>query len=251
LSTEHELDLSVNITQTPVSERPRERCLSRGASSLSLRECLALILGSGPPGVGCLGLAHRIATRPGEGLSATEEERAFFTSIEVSPTALMQEIPGLREANQAKLLAAFEIGRRYALFRENRQGIHTLRKNADLSDLALLKISHELRSEAREWLGFIPYYRNSELGELCVIERGVRTHVNIDPAELFARLLALRPSGFFLAHNHPSGDATPSEQDFDLTRKVASLAKQFGIRLISHWIVTSQSHPQANRLITP
>jgi DNA repair protein RadC len=99
--------------------------------------------------------------------------------------------------------------------------------------------------EKREWLGFVPYYRSTELGDLCVVERGVRTHVNIDPAELFARLLALRPLGYFLVHNHPSGNTTPSEQDFELTRRVGQLSKQLGIHQLGHWIVA----PHEERLI--
>lgn len=234
-----------SITSTPISERPRERCLERGPQALSVRECLALIIGSGPRGTGCLGLAGRILTRPGNGLPPIEEERAFFSAMEVAPTSIVQEIPGLGDANQAKLLAAFELGKRYAHFRENRQQSRKSPKNCDLAGAALKNIPPHLRSEPREWLGFIPYYRTSEMGELCVVERGVRTHVNVDPAELFARVLSLRPAAMYLVHNHPSGDTSPSEQDFDLTRRVSATSRQFGIRVLGHWIVSAQ----AERLI--
>jgi DNA repair protein RadC len=228
------------IQNTPASERPRERCLERGAQSLSLRECLALIIGSGPPRVGCLGLANLILNRPGIGFSGIEEERAFFNAMEVSANAVIQDVPGLGLANQAKLLAAFELGRRYAIFRETKQTPRKLPRNSDLGSRALQKVLPAFRNESREWLGFIPFYRNSELGDLCVVEHGVRTHVNVDPAELFARLLSLRPVGFFLVHNHPSGNTTPSDQDFDLTRRVGALSRQLGIRLLGHWIVASR-----------
>jgi len=228
------------IEQTPASERPRERCLQRGAQALSLRECLALILGSGPPGVGCLGIAHRLLNRPGDGLSAPEEERAFFVAMEGSPVALLHEVRGLGTANQAKLLAAFELGRRYALFREAKQAPRKPTSRDDWATIALGRIPPHLRGESREWLGFIPYYRSGEIGELCVVERGVRTHVNVDPGELFARVLALRPAGLFLVHNHPSGNTAPSESDFELTRDVNQIARQFAIRLLGHWIVASR-----------
>lgn len=229
------------IEVTPPSERPRERCLQRGPQALSLRECLALILGSGPPRIGCLGLANRILLRPGEGLAVGEEERAFFNAMESSPTALVHEVEGIGPAQQARLLAAFELGRRYSLFRESKQSSRRVNRASDLSTQALSRVSSELRMEAREWLGFIPYYRNSDMGELCIVEKGVRTHVNVDPGELFARLLALRPQGFFLAHNHPSGNTAPSEQDFDLTRRVNQLSSELGIRLLGHWIVSARS----------
>lgn len=230
------------IIEVPSPERPRERCLEAGPSCLSLRECLALILGSGPPGVGCLGLASQILNRPGSGLGPGEEEAAFFTALESSGSAFLKEVPGLGPAGQAKLLASFELGRRYLAFRSRansqKNSAHPT-KLADLADLALKKIPYRYRSDSQEWLGFIPIYRSREFGELCFVERGARTHVNFDPAELFARLLALRPLCFFLGHNHPSGHVPPSDQDLELTERVALLSETFGIHLLGHWVVSA------------
>lgn len=223
----------------PLPERPRERCLEKGPASLSLRECLAVILGSGPPGKGSLGLARVLLQRPGEGLASSEEERAFFTAMESSGDSHLGGIAGLGPAGKARLLATFEIGRRYSNFRQS-AAPHapsgtTLPERAHE---ALTRIPPSDRGEPREWLGFIPVYRSGLVGELCVVERGVRTHVNVDPAELFARLLSLRPQGFFLSHNHPSGNLKPSPEDYHLTRTVRELAGQLGMRLFGHWIVS-------------
>ena len=198
------MSLQTPLSDLFVSERPRERCLSQGPKCLSLRECIALILGSGPRGKGCLGLAKEVLHSPGEGLASEDEERAFFTAMEVSGTAHLKGLSGLGAAGQARILAAFELGRRYALYRERTKSQGRSRHKLDvIAKQALERINTDLRNEPQEWLGFVPLYRSGDLGELCLVERGVRTHVNIDPAELFARLLALRPSGFFLFHNHP------------------------------------------------
>jgi DNA repair protein RadC len=232
------------IEATPTDERPRERCLEKGPESLSLRECLALIIGSGPKGVGCMGLASKILSKPGEGLSQTEEERAFFNAVEVAAPGLLHGVFGLGDANRAKLLATFELARRYAIHREQvKRPRNELQTVQELSRRALSKVPVALRNDAREWLGFVPHYRSGETGDLCVVERGVRTHVNIDPGELFARVLALRPQSFYLVHNHPSGNTSPSPQDYDLTRRVQILARQLGLRLLGHWIVA----PDAER----
>jgi DNA repair protein RadC len=74
-----------------------------------------------------------------------------------------------------------------------------------------------------------------------MVEKGARTHVNLDPAELFARILALRPRGVFLFHNHPSGILTPSQEDLDLTHTIREISEKFGIQLLGHWIVSAQS----------
>lgn len=237
----------------PPTERPRERCLTIGADCLSLRECLALILGSGPPGKGCMGLASGILERIGPGIHPTEVERAFFTSMEISGFNSLKEIAGLGPAGQARILAAFELGRRYSAFRN--QSLRKLQKKRhllpELADGALEKVSHRNRSEPQEWLGFVPVHRSGDLGELCIVEKGARTHVNTDPGELFARILVFRPRGFFLFHNHPSGQMTPSIQDLDLTEKVREIALQLGIQLLGHWIVSSQSdywiHPAVRK----
>ncbi len=226
------------IESTPISERPRERCLQNGPASLSLRECLALILGSGPPGVGCLGIAENILNKPGKGLPSSEEERAFFNALEISGTGHLTEINGLGPAGQSKILAAFELGRRYALYRSDLPLQTRPPSRQDLTLQALAKISNAKRAAPQEWFGFVPMHRNGKLGELCVVEKGARTHVNLDPAELFARILALRPRGVFLFHNHPSGVLTPSQEDLDLTEHIREISEKFGILLLGHWIVT-------------
>jgi hypothetical protein len=135
------------------------------------------------------------------------------------------------------------MARRYALFRENRRSESPTAKSQSLLQVAktaLSRVPDPWRKEVQEWLGFIPCYRTGEVGQLCIVERGVRTHVNIEPVELFARILALRPQGFVLVHNHPSGDLTPSLPDQEITERVAALARPFGIRMLGHWIVTAQ-----------
>lgn len=225
----------------PLPERPRERCLEKGPTALSLRECLAVVLGSGPPGLGALGLARAVLQRSGDGFAASDEERAFFTAMESSGESHLVGIEGLGPAGQARLLAAFELGRRYACYRRQGPPVPATqwspRGLPEFAPETLSRITMRDRHEPREWLGFIPVYRSGQVGELCVVERGVRTHVNIDPAEFFARLLAVRPRGFVLAHNHPSGNLTASPEDRHLTRTIDGLARPLGIRLFGHWIV--------------
>jgi DNA repair protein RadC len=232
-------------------ELPRERCLSQGASALSLRECVALVLGTGPraPAAGAassdatggLRLARHVVERVGgRGLADPEAETAFFNRLEQSPEAPLRDLEGLGQAGQARLLAALELGRRYALHRERRQRSVPAAPRDDLPERALARIPWEWRADAREWLGFVPVRADGSPGSFCWVEKGVRTHVNTDPAALFASILALRPAGFFLFHNHPSGDLRPSEPDRELTRRVCRLAGQLGVPCLGHALVTSR-----------
>ncbi len=232
------------ISKLPLTERPRERCISQGAHCLSLRECIAVILGSGPRNLGALGVASQILDLPGIGLEPIEQERAFFTAMEVSNLTHLAEVRGLGPSGRARILAAFELGRRYSVFRQQtgtERPLPAKLRAADLRKQAVAKISMDRRTDPQERLAFVPIYKGGQVGQFCLVEKGVRTHVNIDPLELFSRLLALRPHHFILFHNHPSGDLTPSAADFELTLNVQELADKFGIRLLGHGIVSGQS----------
>ncbi len=221
-------------------ERPRERCLSRGPQCLSLRECIALILGSGPRGLGCMGVAGSFLERVAKGMSRDEEEKAYFLTLEGNFQNQFQGIKGLGVAGKAKLLATFELGRRYALYKEaSKLNQLPKKRGKHYPEMAFDRVSLELRCESKEWLGFVPLYRSGKLGEFCLIERGVRSHVNFDPVELFASVLALRPLGFFMFHNHPSGDINPSQPDFELTKRVTEVSQHLGVQFLGHGIVSS------------
>lgn len=229
----------LNAESFTSDDRPRERCLAHGPSVLTLQECLGLLLGSGPPGVGSYGLAHQLLNRAGAGLPPAEQERAFFTALESSGPAHLESVPGLGPAGQARILAAWELGRRYSHYRVRPRDLSPEgERNATSSPLeALARVSTTARFSPHEWIGFVAIYRNGELGNLCIVEKGARTHVNTEPGEFFARLLALRPLGFYLFHNHPSGRLVASPDDIQLTETLAKVAGSLGVALRGHWIV--------------
>lgn len=217
---------------------------------VSLKECLAIILAEEEPCESVLELASEIMCHTCPGLSPMDEEIAFFTKLEITGDTYLKEIPHLSENNQIKILAAFELAKKYAAYRS--QSIHTARipsiyssaKTLGIPPLAvhaLEQITGKNRTEVREWIGFVPIHRTGKLGRLCIVDQGTRTHINIDPAELFSRILSMRPRGFFLFHNHPSGILIPSEQDIHLTEKVRMISEQLGLKLLGHWIVTVES----------
>lgn len=214
-------------------ERPRERLARVSARGLSLRELVALILGTGPRGKGSLGLASDLLQAVGN------EERGLFLALE---TDLLQhsKISGLGVAQRGRLLAALELGRRYVIEREKNRVCAHLPSNLNrIERRALLHVDAEQRTETHEWLGFVPVLRNGRVGSLVIVARGGRSSVNVDPQELFLRILTVRPAAIILMHNHPSGDLEPSIQDHELTRAVADLCSAFGIALLSHWIVAA------------
>lgn len=222
------------IQYRPSSERPRERCVEYGPECLSLRECLAVLLGTGPQGKGALGLAEDLLME-----FSGEEELFFQRVIREKEDQGLAHLKGLGTAKWSRILAAFEIARRYALFclKENRET--SFSESRSCHHQALLKIPDHARADTHEWIGFVPVAMDRKVGKWVRVERGVNHRVNFDPGKFFFRLLAFNPMGFFLFHNHPSGVLIPSAEDEHLTKQIRSLAEKLGMTLLGHGIVSS------------
>lgn len=243
-----------NIQQLPEEERPRERLFNHGAQVLSLRECVALLLGSGPIHEGSLGLAARICDFASKSDQPWEAESFFFEFLDdphLKPSQLSALFKGLGIAGATRLLATMEIARRYHSLK-NKDSRHTRRvppqsKFDDsmsgpgpLAYRALRQIPERVRNASVEHLGFVPLADLEQVGNYYEIDRGMRTHVNTDPIEIFRKILLLRSPAFFLVHNHPSGNHFPSEADRRLTHHVARTSEALTLRCLGHWIVSSQ-----------
>lgn len=226
------------IEHLPFSERPRERCLTWGAESLSLRECFALILGSGPRGKGCLGLAGDILRVQGEHLPG-DEERFLYQWLAVGP-ALLDAVSGLGEAQKARLLACFEIAKRLGRLTAATTVIPETLNLTTLEAKALARVSQRERDDAQEWFGFVGVFKTGRVTELQIIARGSKDHVAIDKQKLFLKVLLSGAPGFILLHNHPSGDPNPSTQDRELTDTIAGVAADLNLTCVSHLILAHQ-----------
>lgn len=235
--------MKLKIHDIPLDERPRERCLRYGADCLSLRELIAIVLGSGPRGKGCYGLADDLIGRVGtnEILAKPEKiEEIFFKHLKDEGELPLSDLKGLGEASKARLLAVFEFARRYhSLAKTRTKGVRGLKSNGSkIRAIAESKVTSRLKASHREWLGLIPIYRPDRLGEFCIVEWGVRSHINFEARRLFSKLFALKADAFILIHNHPSGDCRASNEDHELTLKLQALARQLHTPLMDHCIVT-------------
>lgn len=166
-------------------------------------------------------------------------ETEFFLRLE---RAAHLDDSHLSASAKSKLRVAFRIAERYLAFHYRvRRRLH------QQSSVDLYEVDHQvwslvpdsLRQAPKEWLGFIPLYPNGNLGDLSVVVEGAATHVKVEPIELFARILALRPLGIYLVHNHPSGDLTPSMADQELTQHVKRACDSIGLKFFGHGIVSS------------
>lgn len=222
------------IQSIPTDERPRERCLKEGASTLSLRECLAVLIGSGPRGKGCLGVARDI-------LELFDQESDlgdnFFRNLQQNPlgNVWLDQIQGLGKAGRARLQVAFELAIRYQEFCA---GQSILGSHVQSHPLSSLPCTWRFRPE--EWIAFSAVTSNGKQSSWKFLAKGSDCQVNFSPKHLLRSLLLSHAEGFYLAHNHPNHDLSPSVEDVEMSKQLAELGASLGFHFMEHFIVTAQ-----------
>ncbi len=203
--------------------RPREKMLERGPRALAHGELLALVLGGGHRGGTALEIASRLLRVHGlAGLSGLEPPAA-------------RTIPGLGPASAARLLAAFELGRRvHASAGEERPRISRPRAAYDqVRELGRAKKEHLVGLYLDAQNGLL-HRETISIGSLNT----TRTH----PREILYPAVQHLALGFVLAHNHPSGCLEPSPEDVEFTRAVQRAGELMGIELYDHLIVAGRRY---------
>ena len=219
--TEFPSRIAFRIQDLPSDDRPRERLLASGPGALSNEELVALLLRTGSRGESALDRARRLLAAHG-GLPGL----AGITAPELAAEQ------GLGPARAAVLGAAFEIARR--LPAATLSGRDLLNEPRVVKDF----LRRAQADDTQERTGALYLNaRNRLLKNDPEIYRGTLDRAVVEPREILKRALLCRAAGFILYHNHPSGDPTPSREDREFTRRLASAAEALGVRLLDHVVV--------------
>jgi DNA repair protein RadC len=208
------------MRELPPDLRPRERMLHRGAASLSPAELVAVLLRTGAPRRSALQLATDLLCRYG----------SLDRLAGAAPAELCQT-PGVGPVKALHLLAAFELGRRLtALPPRARPAVRT---PADAAHLLMADLRHA------ETEGFWVLLLNAkhEVLDRVEVSRGGLASSPVHPREVFKAAVRRGAAGIILAHNHPSGDPTPSRADLATTERLRRAAGLMGIPIIDHIII--------------
>lgn len=210
----------MSITDWPAGERPREKLLQRGASSLSDAELLAIFLRTGVIGKSAVDLARELLTRFGS-----------LTRLFAAHEAEFCEIHGMGQAKYVQLQAVLEMSRR-ALQEEMRNG------NALNSPVAVRDYL-QLLLRGREQEVFLVIFLDAQHRVILAEEmfHGTLTQTSVYPREVVKRALALNAAAVIFAHNHPSGVAEPSQSDRMLTDALKQALSLVDVRVLDHFIV--------------
>jgi DNA repair protein RadC len=208
------------ITDWPLQERPRERLLALGASSLADAELLAILLRTGVKGKSAVDVARQLLGRFGSVSALLEAGRESLA-----------DTPGLGTAKLAQLQAALELARR-ALKEElsTRDALSSPRAVRDYLRLALA---------GREQEVFVVMLLDAQHRVISSEElfRGTLTQTSVYPREVVKCALKHNAAAVIFAHNHPSGVAEPSHADEILTRSLKAALALVDIQVLDHFIV--------------
>ncbi|HNA62369.1 MAG TPA: DNA repair protein RadC [Rhabdochlamydiaceae bacterium] len=211
----------MSLHNIPVHERPRERLIHHGTDRLSLQELLAILLTTGTKDKSVLMLSQEIIQRFGSRLT------------EVSIEELM-EIKGIGQAKAIQLKAAFAIAKKLTPQPINTKGpLHT----KDAYELVRDQIAHQ----KQEMIMVILKDVKGRLIKTVNVAVGTLSDVLIHPREIFYPAVRHKATSLILAHNHPSGDPTPSPADLEITRHLVKSSRVMGIHLDDHLIIGANS----------
>jgi len=204
----------------PIEERPRERLLRDGVDKLSIPELIAIVLGNGTRGKSVLELSQEIFIH----------FRGLDRLLDASIVELM-EIKGVGLAKAIQLKAVLGIASRCKKIKttdrfviENAQQVYELAKG-------------EIAEQKQEMLLVLLRDVRGCLIHQELVAQGTLSHVLVHPREVFYPAVRHKAHSMILAHNHPSGDPTPSKADLEITRSLIQSSRVMGIGLDDHVIV--------------
>ncbi|RYG74826.1 JAB domain-containing protein [Lentibacillus lipolyticus] len=211
---------SIMIKDVPKEERPRERLVKYGPGQLANQELLAILIASGTKDESVMVLANRVLMH--------------FEGIHLLKDATMEEltaIKGIGEAKAVLLLAAMELGRRMSQFKQSER--YVVRSPEDGADYVM----EEMRSLNQEHFVVLFLNTKNQIIHRQTIFIGSLNASIVHPREVFREAVKRSAASIICAHNHPSGDPAPSQEDVHVTRRLAESGKMIGIELLDHLVI--------------
>ncbi len=208
------------VRDMPAEERPRERLRMRGPEALTNAELIAILLRTGGRGENVVRLAERLLAQV-QGLRGLG--RASFGEL--------VEMAAMGEAKACQVMAAIELGKRVAHAQPPERRIIRCPEDVHamlFAEMALLE---------QEELKVLLLTTRNEVMSVRDVYRGNVSAAIVRVSEVFRDAVRESSPSIVLAHNHPSGDPSPSAEDVALTRQVLDAGKMLGIGVLDHVVI--------------
>ena len=212
----------MQIKRMPESERPQEKMLYGGAGTLSNSELLALIIRTGTGDKSAVRLADEV-------ISYANENTGGLGAAEVKE---LTEIDGIGEAKACSIVAAMELSKR--LITDHQSAVRVkIRDSRQVAEILM----DEMMYEKREFFMTLNLNSKLQVESKSVISIGNLDSAPVHPREVFSPAVKRGAAAVVVAHNHPSGDPSPSPDDIDVTKRLIKASEILGIKLLDHVII--------------
>jgi DNA repair protein RadC len=218
--------MSLKITDWAVEDRPREKMIQYGTSSLSDAELLGILISSGTREKSAVDLGRELLAKANNNLNT-------LGKLSLGEITL---IHGIGNARAVTIAAALELGRR--------------RKLAEIPDVTQIKCSRDVADIFQPFLADLPHEEfwilflnrsNRVINRMKLSQGGVSGTVT-DVRLIMKKAVEYLASGIIVCHNHPSGNLNPSESDSKITQKIKEAGNLLDIQLLDHIIISDKDY---------
>jgi DNA repair protein RadC len=218
--------MSLKITDWAVGDRPREKLILSGTSTLSDAELLAILISSGTKEKSAVDLARELLAIVNNNLNALGK----------LTIADLKKIHGIGDARAVTIAAALELGRRRKL--AETPEIIQIKCSKDVADIFQPLLSDLLHEEF--WILFLNR-SNKVISRMKLSQGGISGTVT-DVRLVMKKAIEYLASGIIVCHNHPSGNLNPSESDSKITQKIKEAGNLLDIQLLDHLIISDKDY---------
>jgi DNA repair protein RadC len=218
--------MKTSISQWAKTDRPREKMIAKGPMALSEAELIAILISSGNREESAVDLAKRILADCNNNL----------TELSAMELQNLMNYNGIGEAKAVCITAALELGRR------RRESEALLRKKITSSKNAYDYIYPNIAELSHEEFWIILLKTNKQIMGKKLIGVGGLNSTIADPKKIFHHIVSEKATGFILCHNHPSGNAQPSDTDIKLTKEIQTVSKLLHVDLVDHIIACPNAY---------
>ena len=214
----------LRIIDIPAEDRPSNRLMSNGSASLSNAELLSIILKSGSVAENAINLSQRVLS---------QFDLKQLSAIDM--TQLMK-IHGIKSGKAAQIVACFELARRLEMFDSSSK--FKINSPEDV----YRRLYPTMRESKKEHFVELCLDTKNQIIREDTISIGSLNANVVHPREVFRTALIESAAHIIVAHNHPSGDPTPSREDIEITKKLVETGKIMGIDVLDHVIIGDCRH---------
>lgn len=210
----------IALKDLPPEERPQERLERLGAQALADRELLAMMIRSGTSKKDVLALADEMLQKAGSLAGLMRWDSSDFRNIS-----------GIGKVKALQLSTQIEVAKRMI------RGERTSEIILDQPQKVWEYLYPEIRSDSVEKVWVLCLDRKNKLIRAEAVTSGTATSSLVHPREVFRPAIRFGATAIILAHNHPSGDPTPSPADLKVTQKICEASKAVDLEMLDHLIL--------------